>query len=137
MVGGLSFYQPELGPIISLLEGGRVIMLPHPSIRNHHNFHIPPWESTKSKDNTTRHFGLGFLQFLGEIDYGCQGHLCQTAPCHNGRRLCRFFMVFSLPIILNSCQIDHLSLQYFTETCYTPATTSAHIVPGTSQESRY
>lgn len=30
-------------------------------------------------DNKTRHFGLGFLQFLGEIDYGCQGHLCQTA----------------------------------------------------------
>eukprot|EP00435_Cladocopium_sp_Y103_P025835 s691_g6.t1 len=30
-------------------------------------------------DNITRNFGLGFLQFLGEIDYGCQGRLCQTA----------------------------------------------------------
>ena len=32
------------------------------------------------KDNITRNFGLGFLQFLGEIDYGCQGRLCQTVP---------------------------------------------------------
>ena len=32
-----------------------------------------------SQDNKTRDFGLGFLQFLGEIDYGCQGRLCQTA----------------------------------------------------------
>ena len=33
------------------------------------------------KDNVTRDFGLGFLQFLGEIDYGCQGRLCQTVAC--------------------------------------------------------
>lgn len=38
------------------------------------------WHGQRVKaDNITRNFGLGFLQFLGEIDYGCQGRLCQTA----------------------------------------------------------
>lgn len=38
------------------------------------------WHGQRVKqDNRTRNFGLGFLEFLGEIDYGCQGHLCPTA----------------------------------------------------------
>ncbi|CAJ1353524.1 unnamed protein product [Effrenium voratum] len=38
------------------------------------------WHGQRLKqDNKTRGFGLGFLQFLGEIDYGCQGQLCDRA----------------------------------------------------------